>query len=530
MFVTAFVVGCKPTASNGPAGNTGSQSNGATKAARKTLIYARGTDANTLDPIHTDVGDTVKVIVNLYDTLISYDDETPEIVPALATSWTTSDDGLQWTFKLREGVTFHDGSAFDASAVVFSFERLIQPDHPHGQYENAVPYRSSFSMIDSIEALGPHEVRFNLKHPSAVFFNNLAMFPASIVSPEAVKKHGKKFNENPSGTGPFKLSKWQREQSVAMAAFDEHWRGRPKVDFAVFLRVKESTTRVDQLKRGEAHIADELPPAELDALAKLPEIVVQEQVAMNVAYLAMHTAKPPLDNVKVRQAIATAIDKKELIRVCYGGYAEPAVTVVPRVMWGADLELADRTCDVEAAKTLLAEGLAEAGVEGPLKLVLATMAQPRPYMQRPLDTAAFIKDSLAKIGIVVTVEPRDVNQHIDHLQKGRHQICLVGWSSDNTDPDNFLYSLLDSDNIATGNNLSHWRNERAHTLMIDAQRELDSTKRAEMYREVQRLAFEETPVVPLVHSAIRAAQRKNVKGYKLHPTNLIRLRLAELQD
>lgn len=499
-------------------------------SSRKTLIYSRGTDAITMDPIHADVGDTVKVFVNLYDTLVGYDDVTTDLVPSLATSWKTSDDGKEWTFQLRDGVKFHDGTTMDSEAIVFSFERLTQPDHPHAQYEKAVPYRSSYSNIEKIEAMGPLEVRFTLKEPSAIFLKNLAMFPASIVSPTAVVKQGAKYRENPAGTGPFKLSKWQQKQSVALAAFDDHWRGRPKIDFAVFLAVSESSTRVEQLKRGEAHIADELPPAELDALAKLPEIEIQEQVGMNVAYLAMQTSKPPLNNKKVRQAIAMAIDKPELVRVCYGGHAEPAVTIVPRAMWGAHLELKDREVDIEAAKKLLAEGLAEAGIEGPLKLTLSAMAQPRPYMQRPLDTASFIKDSLAKIGVVLNVEPRDVNQHFEYVQQGKHQLCLAGWSSDNTDPDNFIYSLLDSDNIITGNNLSWWRNERAHELTLAAQRELDEAKRLAMYHEIQELAFDEAPMIPLVHTAVRSAQRKSVSGYKLHPTNLIRLRLAELKN
>jgi peptide/nickel transport system substrate-binding protein len=497
---------------------------------RKTLIYSRGTDAITMDPIHADVGDTVKVFVNLYDTLVGYDDVTTDLVPSLATSWKTSDDGKEWTFQLREGVKFHDGTTLDSEAIVFSFERLIQPDHPHGQYEKAVPYRSSYANIEKVEAMGPLEVKFTLKEPSAIFLKNLAMFPASIVSPAAVVKQGAKYRENPAGTGPFKLSKWQQKQSVALAAFDDHWRGRPKIDFAVFLAVSESSTRVDQLKRGEAHIADELPPAELDALAKLPEIEIQEQVGMNVAYLAMQTSKPPLDNKKVRQAIALAIDKPELVRICYGGHAEPAVTIVPRAMWGAHLELEDRKVDVDAAKKLLAEGLEEAGVQAPLKITLSAMSQPRPYMQRPIDTATFIKDSLAKIGVVVAVETRDVNQHFQYVQEGKHQLCLAGWSSDNTDPDNFIYSLLDSDNIVVGNNLSHWKNERAHELTLAAQRELDDAKRLAMYHEIQEICFDEAPVVPLVHTVVRSAQRKSVTGYKLHPTNLIRLRLAELQN
>jgi peptide/nickel transport system substrate-binding protein len=494
-----------------------------------TLVYSRGEDANTLDPIHTDIGETVKVLVNLYDTLVTHHDTTADLVPSLAESWETSDDGLTWTFHLRRDVRFHDGSPFDAEAVVFSFERLLQKEHPY-VFEAGRPYQASFDMIETVEAVDPHTVVFRLRTPSAVFLQNLAMFPASIVSPTAVKKHKEAYREHPSGTGPFQLAKWNRDQQLVLEAFPQHWRGGPSLKHVIFLANRESATRLQQMKRGTAHIADDLPPAELDALAEQPGIVVQEQVGMNVAYLSLQTEKPPLDRPDVRLAIAEAIDKEQFVRIVFAGHAVPAKTLVPPKMWGHHAKLIDHAVNVQQARQRMETAAREAGFSLPVKLTLSVMSQPRPYLQQPIAAASYLKDALKPIGIDVTVETRDVNQHFAYVTAGRHELALAGWSSDNSDPDNFLYSLLDPDNIHEhGNNLSRYNNPEVHRLLLAGQQELDAEKRLAIYHEVQEMVLDDVPVVPLSHSEIRIAQQNTVKGYVLHPTGLVRLRLAYLE-
>jgi ABC-type transport system substrate-binding protein len=316
-----------------------------------------------------------------------------------------------------------------------------------------------------------------------------------------------------------------------LAAFDQHWRGRPKIDHLVWVPVKENATRVQRLARGEVHVAENITPVELDELAKNPRLAIQEETAMNVAYLTMQVEKPPLDNVRVREAIYRAIDKATLIKVGYNGHAQPAHSLVPPAMWGHAADLADLKHDPARAKELLAEAAAEAGFTLPLRLSLSVMSQARPYLQQPEAIRGYLKDALAEIGIELTIEPRDVNQHFEHLMAGRHQLGLAGWNSDNSDPDNFLYSLLDPDNIAEqGNNLSRWRNERFHELMLAGQRELDESARLAIYREAQEIVLKDLPVVPLVHTRLRAAHAKELKGYKLHPTGLIRLRGAYFEE
>jgi len=497
------------------------------------IVYGRGFDANTLDPINTDVGEAVSVIVNVYDTLVTYDEKTTELVPSLATSLgEVSDDGLTWTFPLREDVAFHDGTPFNAEAVQFTFARLLEEEHPQ-VYDDARPYRPAFvQMIEEVQAPEPHTVIFKLKEPSAIFLQNLAMFPASIVSPTAVKKHGADFAVNPVGTGPFQFNRWEREQRIVLSAYESHWRGKPAAEHVIFLPVRESATRIQKIEAGSIHIADNLPPSALDELAKNPQIVVQQQPGMNVGYLATQTEKPGLKNANIRRAIAHAIDKAELVRIAYGGHAAPAVNIVPQSMeFWHNSNIDDRAFDLEQAKALLEQGIQEEGLSLPLEFTLAIMDGPRPYMQQPLEVASFIKDSLAKIDINVTIEPRAANQHFDYMMAGNHELGLAGWSSDNNDPDNFLYNLLDLDNISQhGNNLSRYRNQELHKILIAAQTELDRDARREMYQRAQQLIFDDAPVIPLIHTTVRIALRDEVQGYQLHPTSMVRLRTAHVPE
>jgi peptide/nickel transport system substrate-binding protein len=506
-----------------------SGSGGVSTAGNNTLIYAQPEDPKTLDPINTDIAEAVHVITNLFDTLVTYHDETTELVPALAERWEHSDDGLAWTFHLRRGVKFHDGTPLTSEAVQVSLARLIEPDHPLA-FDKARPYQSSYNMIGTIETPDEHTVVLRLKHPSAILLSNLAMFPASIVSPTALEKHKAGFAENPVGTGPFRFVKWRRDQQLVCAASDDYYAGRPQIDNLVWVPVKENATRVQRLARGEVHVAENLTPVEMDSLASNPRLVVEEQVGMNVAYLTMQMEKPPLDNLQVRRAIYMALDKPTLIKVGYSGHAEEAVSVVPPSMWGHAGDLTVPPYDPAAAKQLLAEAAAEAGLELPLRLSLAVMNQARPYLQQPAAISGYVKDALAEIGIEVTIQQRDVNQHFDHLMAGEHQLGLAGWNSDNSDPDNFLYSLLDSDNaISPGNNLSRYRSERFHELMLAGQRELDEAKRLAIYREAQELVAQDLPIVPLVHTKLRAARAKELQGFHLHPTGLVRLKDARFE-
>jgi peptide/nickel transport system substrate-binding protein len=508
------------------------------------LIYAQSDDPKTLDPINTDIAEAVHVITNIFDTLVTYDEVTTDLVPSLAESWNTSGDGLTWTFRLRPGVQFHDGSPCNAVAVKLTFDRLLAPlaetpeknprqpglvAHPH-VYDAARPYQSAYSMIKAVETPDDSTVVFKLSHPSAIFLNNLAMFPSSIASAQGLDEHGRSFAEHPIGTGPFKFVKWNRGQQLVLERFEQHWRGPAKIKTLIVVPVQENATRMQRLERGEIHIAEGLSPAELDVLAKNEKLVVQSHEAMNVAYLTMNVEKSPLGNRKVREAIALAIDKKTLLQVGYGGNAQVGVSMVPPTMWGHDKTLEDRPFDLAKAKQLMEEAAAEEGLKLPIKLELSVMNQARIYLQQPLPMAKFLKDSLAAIGIALSIRGRDVSEHFRALMAGEHQLGLAGWNSDNNDPDNFLYSLCDQDNISdAGNNLSRFRSDKLHELLIAGQKEMDKEKRLKIYSDAQHLILQEVPVVPLAHTQIRTAHVRGLAGFQLHTTALVRFRNAHFE-
>jgi peptide/nickel transport system substrate-binding protein len=493
-----------------------------------TLIYAQASDPRTLDPVNTDIAESVHVITNVFDTLVTYHDETIELVPSLAEKWTVSEDGKVWTFTLRDGVLFHDETKCDAAAVKLTFDRLRLDNHPL-LFDEVRPYQSAYTMIERIETPQPLVVEFHLKEPSAIFLTNLAMFPASIVSPQSLEKLGKKFADMPVGTGPFKMVQWNRDQQLVLEGFQKHWRGAPPLKKLIIVPVKDNTTRVQRLKRGEVHLVDSLAPHDFEAVSKEPQLVAQEISGMNVSYLSLQVEKPPLNSRKVRQAIAHAIDKSRLIKSGFDGHATPAVSMVPPTMWSHDGSLESYPYDVVRAKQLLQEAAAEENFQVPLEMNLAVMSQARPYMPQPTIIAGFLKDSLREIGINLTVSGRDVTEHFDHLMSGRHQLGLAGWTSDNSDPDNFLYQLLDPDNInEKGNNLSRFRDQKFHELLLAGQREMNLEKRLPLYLEAQQIVFREVPVIPLAHMQLRAAYAKRLSGYHLHPTGLVRLGQAKL--
>lgn len=494
-----------------------------------TLIYAQASDPKTLDPVNTDIAEAVHVITNVFDTLVTYHDDTLELVPALAEKWTVSEDGKVWTFTLRDGVLFHDGTKCDSSAVKTTFERMLaKKEHPL-LFDLVRPYQSAYLMIDKIETPTPLVVEFHLQEPSAIFLTNLAMFSASIVSPAALEKAGKKFADAPVGTGPFKVVKWNRDQQIVLERFEKHWRGTPPLKNIIVVPVKDNTTRMQRLSRGEVHLVDSLALQDFTAAEKDPKLVAEQINGMNVSYLSIQVEKTPLKNRKVRQAIAHAIDKRSLVEIGFEGHAQPAVSMVPPTMWSHDKSLADYPFDIAQARQLLEEAAAEENFKLPLKLNLSVMSQARPYLPQPAAMAGFLKDKFREIGIELTVTQRDVNEHFKHLMMGRHELGLAGWTSDNSDPDNFLYQLLDPDNINDeGNNLSRFRDEEFHKLLLAGQREMNLERRLPLYEQAQQIVLREVPVVPLAHTQLRAVHSKRVSGFKLHTTGVVRLHKAKL--
>lgn len=461
-----------------------------------TLIFARGADSQKLDPADVDDGESIKVLVNVCEGLVRFKTATAEIEPCLATAWTISPDGLTYTFKLRPGVTFHDGTPLDATAAAFTFQRQMDPAHP-AHFKNATfaYWASMYSMVETVKVVDAATLEFHLREPHAPFLADLAIFPAALVSPKLVDQ------QHPIGTGPFRFIGWQPNESVTLAANTNYWGGEPAVHRLIFKVVPDSATRLIQLQKGEIQGMDGLDPNDLPIIEQDKSLRMVIAPGLNVAYLAFNCEKPPLNNKNLRRAIAAAINKEDLVASVYRGHATVARNPLPPQLLGYNDAIPENMPTLPAPP-----------VDRPLRLEV--MTNPRPYLPNPIRAAEMIKADLAKINIPVEIVPNEWGVQLDHTSRGEHEMALLGWVGDNADSDNFLYVLLDKDTATLGSalNVCFWKNDAYHALMIAARREVDPAKRAPLYDKAQQIIAVEAPMVPLAHTPFMAACRSNVAG------------------
>jgi ABC-type transport system substrate-binding protein len=242
---------------------------------------------------------------------------------------------------------------------------------------------------------------------------------------------------------------------------------------------------------------------------------------MNVGYLAMNMDKPPFDRLEVRQALNHAIQREAIVTGLYGGYGTPAVNPLPPTLWGYNQSITGYAYDPAKAKELLAA----AGLPNGFKTELWAMTGPRPYMPDPLKVAEAIQSDLKAVGIDATLKTLEWGTYLDQVQHGKHTMCLLGWTGDNGDPDNFLYVLLGKASTRLpAQNVAFYRSDEVDALLVEAQEETDVAKRAALYEEAQNLIHRDAPWVPIAHMTQLVGFRRNVRGYPMHPTGKVRFR------
>jgi peptide/nickel transport system substrate-binding protein len=491
-----------------------------------TLVYARGNDAVGLDPGGETDGESMKVCDNLYENLVTYAEETTDIVPELASRWEVSQDGRAYTFHLRRGVRFHDGTPLDAAAVVFSLDRQRDqtPPHPFHGVGGPFVYWSSMSMDDivaDIRAPDDSTVVFRLKRPNAPFLANLAMNFAAIVSPRALERHGADTFKNPVGTGPFRFVEWVKDDRIVLERNPDYWGAPAYLDRVVFRSIPENTVRLLALEKGEVQGMDGISPLEAQRIDRQRSLTLLRRPGMNVAYLAMNMEREPFTRVEVRRAMNHAIDRKALVEGLYMGYGTPAVNPIPPSLWGFAESVPGYAYDPEAARRLLAE----AGVPPGTQIELYAMSNPRPYMPEPLKVAEVLQANLRAVGIEAEIRTMEWGTYLDFLQNLKAACAIIGWNGDNGDPDNFLYVLLDKESARIpAQNYSAYRSEELHRVLIEAQTAVDHARRVELYREAQEIVHRDAPWVPLAHMDQLVAFRRGVHGYHVHPTARVRLK------
>jgi len=487
------------------------------KNVQDTLVFGRGGDSTSLDPSRVTEGESFKVTVNLYETLLNFGENDTTINAGLATEWEPSEDGLTYTFKLREGVKFHDGTDFNAEAVVKNFERWA-----NGDAETFPYYNSMFGgfkgdeghVIESVTADGENTVLIKLTRPQAPFLKNIAMSMFAIASPTAFELGDDQFERNPVGTGPFKFVEWKPNETITIEKFDDYWDSElPKLNKIIFQSFPDNSARLNALMTGNIDLADGINPSDGKSIEDNAELQLFERPSMNVGYLGLTVTRPPFDKKEVRQAINYAIDKQAIVDSFFEGRADVAKNPMPPSISGYNDDVEGYEYNPEKAKELLKS----VGLEDGFEMELWAMPVPRPYMPDGKKVAEVIQKNLADIGITAKIVSHEWATYLDLASKGDADAFMLGWTGDNGDADNFLYVLLDEDNIGS-NNYTYYKNDELHDIFIAAQTEVDEEKRNELYKQAQVIINEDAPWVPLAHSTPLLGGAKNLTGFLPHPT------------
>jgi dipeptide transport system substrate-binding protein len=501
----------------------------ATPLAAKTLVFCSEGNPEALNPQLVTTTTGMSASRPIFETLVEFVPGTTQIGPGLADSWTVSPDGLEYTFKLRRDVRFHGNAAFrpsrpmNAEDVRFSLMRQWQKGHPYHTVSGArYDYFQDLGMselLESIEAPDEHTVRIRLTRPDAPFLANLAMLFNAIHSAEYAEqmlraRTPERLDNEPIGTGPYSFAGYQKDVTVRYRAFADYWGGVQRIDTLVFSITPNPGVRLTKLKAGECHVMAFPNPADIRQIEQDPALRVLRQEGMNVGYLSLHTRQKPFEDLRVRRAMSLAIDKAAIIEAVYGGAGVPAKNPIPPTLWSYNYAIPGYPYDPAQAQRLLAE----AGFPNGFETELWYMPVSRPYNPNGRRVAEMIESDLARIGVRVRLVTDDWTRYRARIQAGEAPMALFGWTGDNGDPDNFLHVLLGCTAAREGgNNIAKWCHGEYDALVTTAKRTPERAERERLYRAAQEVFHEEAPWVPLAHSVVFTAARREVTGLVMDP-------------
>jgi len=514
--ILAACSGGEDTSKNPKDGDEGSAKEGGD------LQIAWLSDAVSLDPQGSNDVPSSNVQYNIYETLV-YQDENIEIQPGLAESWEQVDD-LTWEFKLRKNVKFHDGSDFNADVVVANFNRIQDPDV-------ASPRAFLYEMITEVKAVDSHTVQIKTEYPFAPLLAHLSHNGGAMISKQAIdkdyeamkngEKAGSYISKNPSGTGPFKLGEWVAGQHVKLVKFDDYWGEKPKLNSVTFKVVPEALTRVAELETGTVHIADPISPSDMSRVDNLPDAGLNRQTSLSLAYIGFNAEKAPFNDVKVRQAITMAIDKKQILDGIYNGTGVPAVGPLAPDVYAFDESVKPLEYNLDEAKKLLAE----AGYEDGFSTTIWT--NDNPDRQK---IAEYVQSALKELNIDVKIEVLEWGAYLADTAAGKHDMFILGWSTATADADYAMYPLFHSANVGEPGNRTFLKDAELDKILEDARKETDDTKRKALYKQAQEKLVELAPMVYLLHTEYITGVSDKVKGFSVHPSGLFNLRNVTIEE
>ena len=497
-----------------------------------TFVFAGAEEPKLLDPAFASDGETFRVARQMYEGLVGTEPGTADPAPLLAESWESSDDGLSYTFQLREGVTFHDGTDFNAEAVCYNFDRWY--NFPEGVQSDDFAYyygklfrgfatgpTANAAIYDSCTVSGDSEVEITLKEPFAGFIAALSLPALSMQSPTALEEYQDDSAANvntteystshPTGTGPFMFDSWDRGNRVTLQRYDDYWGETAIVDEVVVVAIGDPRARATALRTDEIDGFDLASPADLEPLEE-DGFQIMARDPFTVLYLAFNPQRAPFDDIRVRQAIAHAIDKDAVIAASLPEGTEVATQFMPDSVVGWTDSVTTYEYDPDRARQLLEE----AGVDGATLEFNYPTDVSRPYMPSPEDTFNVLRSQLEAVGLDIKATA-DVWSP-DYLDKilgtPRHGMHLLGWTGDYNDSDNFVGVFFGGETPEWGFN-----NQDLFSKLQQARGIPTVEEQTPLYEEINQDVMDFLPGVPLAHPAPSLAFAPEVEGYQQSPVN-----------
>lgn len=486
------------------------------------LIIGQLSDAVSLDPHGSNDTPSSNVAYNIYEALL-IQDENMELQPGLATEWEMVDD-LTWQFTLREDVTFHDGSEFNADVVQANFERILDEDI-------ASPRAFLYEMVEEINVVDDYTVEFVTEYPFSPLPAHIAHNGGGLMSAEVIAEDyeaiengsepGSVINEKPVGTGPFVFESWTPGDEIVLNRNDDYWGGAPALDSITFRVVPEGSTRLADLETGAIHISDPLSPSDVSRVEGTDGMSVNSQPSVGLSYIGFNAQKEPFDDPLVRQAISKAIDKDTIINGIYDGVGLPAESPLAPDVFGYDENVSGLEYNVEEARELLAE----AGYEDGFSTTLWTNDN-----QDRIDTATAVQAQLQEIGIDVQIEQVEWGAYLEDTAAGEHDMFILGWTTVTGDADYGMYPLFHSDNFGEAGNRTFFATDELDSLLEEARQSSDEDERLDLYSRAQEILVDEAPMLYIHHMEFLLAVSDDVEGLWQHPTGILMLRDVSLNQ
>lgn len=480
------------------------------------LVIAVNENFISMDPHNTGDTNSNSVQSAMLEGLLGTDSE-GKIINQLAEDYSVSDDALTYTFKLKEGVTFHDGEEFNADAVKVNFERIMNDD-------SLRLYSRGFSLITNIEIVNDYEIKVTLSEPYSGMLTRFVS--AKILSPKLIEVGSDEIGKKPVGTGPFKFVEWVQGDHLTVERFDDYWDKKDRVKTITYKPVPENGSRVAMLKTGEAHVIYPLPSQNIQELEGNKDIEVQTIPSTIARYVSINTMKEPFDDVRVRQALNYAVSKEAFISVVNSGYGLPLDSIIPsKTLHYEKQEVYEQ--NIEKAKELLKEAGLEGGFEA--EIWGNTNSDTMKGMQ-------FIQQQLKEIGVDVEIKSMEEGTLSDEIygaqkpEDTKLQMWYVSWSSYPSDTTNATKPLFYGGSFPpNGSNTAYYSNDQVDSWIEEVNTTADESKQAEIYGDIQSTIYKDAPWIFLGVDEILAGKRSNVEGVSISPTGGINVLDANLK-